>query len=551
MKNRHQNKGNLLFALFIILIFSSCSQESEESADLVIVNAKIHTVDLSNSEVEAIAIRDGKILALGTSEEIQPYINTTTTVIEAEGKLVLPGFIDSHMHAFWGGQRLIEINLRNVESIEDLQQQLSDWIEEKQIPVGEPVWGIGPFPNPGLFGGIGWPTKDILDEVSPKHPVVFSRGGGHALWVNSQALSKAGITKDTPVPEGGELLIDEASGEPTGILKEAAQNLITDIIEHNIDQKAVFEKTMAQAAEFGLTGITPITTDLAGLEAIKSLHQEGKLTTRVNVGFSTDQLDTLISLGLKTGDGDDMVRIGPLKIFMDGSLGALSAFMYEEFTDNPGNSGLAQYTEKGINTLVEKAHNNNFQVAIHAIGDKGVTWVLNAIEGAQKIQGDKGLRHRVEHNTVNIDEDTKRFKELSVIASMQPHITGSQAYRERRLGEERAYHVDMWRSLLNNEAMISWGTDWPVSSLNPMDVLDDVVTRIPEQRLTMEESIKNYTFGSAFAAHDEKIRGSLEVGKLADIVILSKDLFTISPEEIATTEVLYTILGGKVVYQRQ
>lgn len=551
MKTQYQTQSRFLIALLIMLVISSCSQESKDTADLVIINSKIHTVDEANRQFEAIAVRDGKIIAVGTTEEIQSYTGSATTLINAEGNLVLPGFIDSHMHAFWGGQRLIEINLRNVESVEELQQRLSNWINEKQIPEGEPVWGIGPFPNPNLFGGVGWPTKEILDEVSPMHPVILSRGGGHALWVNSLALSKAGITKDTAVPEGGEVVIDERSGELTGILKEAAQNLITDNIEHKIDQKAVFEKAMANAIEFGLTGITPITTDLAGLEAIRALQQEGKLTTRVNVGFSTNQLDTLISLGMKTGDGDDMVRIGPLKIFMDGSLGALSAFMYEEFTDNPGNIGLAQYTEEGINTLVEKAHNNNFQVAIHAIGDKGVTWVLNAIERAQKNFGDKGLRHRVEHNTVNIDEDTNRFNELSVIASMQPHITGSQAYRERRLGTERANHVDMWRSLLNNEAMIAWGTDWPVSSLNPMDVLDDVVTRFPEQRLTMQESIRNYTFGSAFAAHDEDNRGSLEVGKLADIVILSRDIFTIPPEEIAATEVLYTILGGKVVYQRQ
>jgi predicted amidohydrolase YtcJ len=253
--------------------------------------------------------------------------------------------------------------------------------------------------------------------------------------------------------------------------------------------------------------------------------------------------------GIKRGQGDDMVRVGLLKAYLDGTIGVRSALMFEDFTEEPGNKGLAQYEKEEFFSMVEKAHSYGYQIGIHAIGDMAVNWVLNAVEEAQKKHGKKGLRHRVEHNTVNIISDTKRFQELGIVASMQPNITGGQPYRERRLGKERARRVDMWRTLLENGAVLAWGTDWPVSPLNPMLNLHQLVTRYPEQRLTMEEAIKYYTYGSAYASFEENIKGSLEVGKLADMVVLSRDLFTIKPAKIITTSVLCTILGGKIVYR--
>lgn len=538
----------IAFILFTVL--SSCTTTPQ--ADLIVTNAKIYTVDEANPMAEAIAVRDGKIVALGTSAEIEKLKGDQTEIIDAEGKLVLPGFVDSHTHAFWGGQRLTEINLNGSETIEELQSKLSNWIKEKQIPPATPIWGVGPFPSAELFGGVGWPTKEILDEVSPENPVVLSRGGGHAYWLNSLALRQSGIIKGTPQREGGEIVFDEKTGEPTGILKETAQDIATDAIPHPIDMEAIFEMAQQHANALGLTSITimPLTTGQDGLSALQKMKAKDKLTIRTYLGHAPIQLDSLIAAGAKTSDGDDMIQTGPIKIFMDGSLGALSAFMYEPFADNPGNSGIGRYEKGDLNALVQKAHDNNFQVAIHGIGDKAVTWALDAIEEAQKNSGNKNLRHRIEHNTVNILPDTKRFGELGVIASMQPHITGNQEYRERRLGKERGHRVDMWKTLLENNAMLAWSTDWPVSSLNPIDIIYDIVTRYEEQRLPMEDAIKYYTYGSSYASHSEKTKGTLEIGKLGDMVILSQDLLTVPVEDIKKTEVLYTIVGGKVVYKK-
>lgn len=538
----------IAFILFTVL--SSCTTIPQ--ADLIVTNAKIYTVDEANPMAEAIAVRDGKIVALGTSAEIEKLKGDQTEIIDAEGKLVLPGFVDSHTHAFWGGQRLTEINLNGSETIEELQSKLSNWIKEKQIPPATPIWGVGPFPSAELFGGVGWPTKEILDEVSPENPVVLSRGGGHAYWLNSLALRQSGIIKGTPQREGGEIVFDEKTGEPTGILKETAQDIATDAIPHPIDMEAIFEMAQQHANALGLTSITimPLTTGQDGLSALQKMKAKDKLTIRTYLGHAPIQLDSLIAAGAKTSDGDDMIQTGPIKIFMDGSLGALSAFMYEPFADNPGNSGIGRYEKGDLNALVQKAHDNNFQVAIHGIGDKAVTWALDAIEEAQKNSGNKNLRHRIEHNTVNILPDTKRFGELGVVASMQPHITGNQEYRERRLGKERGHRVDMWKTLLENNAMLAWSTDWPVSSLNPIDIIYDIVTRYEEQRLPMEDAIKYYTYGSSYASHSEKTKGTLEIGKLGDMVILSQDLLTVPVEDIKKTEVLYTIVGGKVVYKK-
>jgi predicted amidohydrolase YtcJ len=238
-------------------------------------------------------------------------------------------------------------------------------------------------------------------------------------------------------------------------------------------------------------------------------------------------------------------------MFIDGTIGVRSALMFEPFAEEPGNTGLAQYEENEFYALVEKAHKNGYQVGMHAIGDRAVHWVLNAFERAQNKHGKKGLRHRIEHCTVVTFQDTERFGKLGVIASMQPNITGSEIYRRVRLGKERARRVDMWRTLLNNGAVLAWGTDWPVSPLNPMENLYQLVTRYyKEERLTIAEAVKYYTYGSAYASHEEDIKGTLEKGKLADLVVLSRDLFAIPPSEILRTEVLYTILGGKIVYQK-
>jgi predicted amidohydrolase YtcJ len=534
----------LMSLVFVGLLFGHV--EDQEKADLVVLNGRIFTISEENPEVQAVAVKEGKIIALGTTKKIKEYVGPSTKVLDVRRKLVLPGFIDAHCHFSSGGRSLSMLDLSSATSVTYIQEKIAERI--KETPKGKLVSGYVSFPNPILYGELGWPTKEILDKVSPDNPVVMRRRGGHAVWVNSVVLEMSNITQDSEAPEGGEIVFDPKTGEPTGILKEAAASLMK--VHGEVNPKEDIERALKHVAKLGLTGIH---TDsyLKEIDIYKELRDEGKLTLRVYGWLPISHLDEYIEKGIKQGQGDEMVKVGFLKCYIDGTIGVRSALMFEPFTEEPGNTGLAQMEEEEFYALVEKAHKNGYQVGVHAIGDKAVHWVLNAVERAQDKHGKKGLRHRVEHNTVNILPDTKRFRELGVIASMQPTITGGEMYKRQRLGVERARRVDMVRTLLTNGAVLCWGTDWPVSPINPMYNLNELVNRLyPEQKLTMAEAIKYYTLGPAYASFEEDIKGSLEVGKLADMVVLSKDLLRPNPKDIPKTEVLYTIVGGKVVFDR-
>ncbi|MEE9502581.1 MAG: amidohydrolase, partial [Candidatus Aminicenantaceae bacterium] len=450
----------ILFSLvFIGLLFGHV--EDQEKADLVVTNGKIFTISEENPEVQAVAVKDGKIIALGTTKKIKGYIGPSTKVLDVRRKLVLPGFIDAHCHFSSGGRSLSMLDLSSATSVAYIQEKIAERI--KETPKGKLVSGYVSFPNPTLYGELGWPTKEILDKFSPDNPVVMRRRGGHAVWVNSVVLEMSNITKDSEAPEGGEIVFDPKTGEPTGILKEAAASLIK--VHGEVNPKEDIEKALKHAAKLGLTGIHT-GSYLIEIDIFKELRDEGKLTLRVYGWLPISQLDEYIEKGIKQGQGDEMVKVGFLKCYIDGTIGVRSALMFEPFTEEPGNTGLAQMEEEEFYALVEKAHKNGYQVGVHAIGDKAVHWVLNAVEQAQDKHGKKGLRHRVEHNTVNILPDTKRFRELGVIASMQPTITGGEMYKRQRLGIERARRVDMVRTLHTNGTVLCWGTDWPVSPIN-------------------------------------------------------------------------------------
>ena len=534
-----------LFLIFLFGGFLAGQACVSEEADLVLKNGKIFTVTDEDPFVQAVAVKGGKIVAVGPNEAVRKYIGGSTKVLDVGGNLVTPGFIDAHCHFSSGGHSLSMLDVGNAGSLDAIQKQIAGKIAE--LPEGAAVFGFASFPDPGLFGELGWPTKEILDEVSPNNPVVMRRRGGHAVWINSVAIEKSRITKNSQVPEGGEIVLDPKTGQPTGILKEAAQSLVKVWDRPNPEEDIA--QALIHAAELGLTGIHTA-SHLKEIEIYEKLKEQGKLTLRVNAWLPIGGLDEYIQKGIRQGQGDEMLRIGFLKIFIDGTIGVRSALMFEPFAEDPGNTGLAQYGEEEFYALVEKAHINGYQVGVHAIGDKGIHWVLNAIDRAQQKHGKKGLRHRIEHNTVTTFEDAERYGKLGVVASMQPNITGSELYRRVRLGIERARRVDMWRTLLDNGAVLAWGTDWQVSPLNPMFNLQQLVTRYyEEERLNMAEAIEYYTFGPAYASFEEDIKGTLEVGKLGDMVILSQDLFSIDPKDITKTKVLYTILGGEIVYK--
>ncbi|UCC39219.1 MAG: amidohydrolase [Candidatus Aminicenantes bacterium] len=551
-----------VLGLYVLLVFCSFSLQckKQEKADMALLNGKVFTEVSGNVFVEAAAIKDGKILSLGTTNEIKEFIDSSTHILDMEGKLVLPGFIDAHCHFASGGRSLTTLTFRGVNSVEKIQKMVATKV--KELPEGAPIFG-SQFDHT-LFPGGKWPTKEDLDKVSLDNPVVIRRVDGHSVWINGLALRQSGITRRTKDPFGGEIIRNPTTSEPTGILKEAATRMVKvkgPRIQSTLEQD--IERAMNHAVQLGLTGVHT-SSSLEEIEIYKKLDEEGRLTLRIYAWLPIKKIDEYIEKGIKRGQGNDMVKVGFLKVYIDGTISSATALMFEPFSDEPSKSGLAQYEEEEFYALVEKAHRNGYQVGIHAIGDKGIHWALNAIEQAQRKHGKKGLRHRIEHSSIIHPQDIKRFHELGVIASMQPtHCTTDLSYCERRFGRERSERVYIWKTLLENRAVLAFGTDWAVEPLDPMRGLYSCVTRksiefdypeegwFAEQRLSIAEAIRYYTLGSAYASFEEDIKGSLREGTLADMVVLSKDLFTAETKEILTVQVLYTILGGKIVYQRQ
>ena len=539
---------------FLGLLLPGCGPK--ETADLVLSNGKVYAVTGSESYFEAVAIKSGKITDLGPSRIIKKRIGPATRVIDLAGKLVLPGFIDAHCHFAAGGRSLAGLTLREAKSVEAVQALVAAKVRE--LPEGAPVFG-SEFDHT-LFPGAEWPSKVDLDEVSPHNPVVLERVDGHSLWVNSLALRLSGISAETPDPFGGEISRVPGGSEPTGILKEAAMRLVKiEPPESNVEED--IQRALSLAARLGLTGIHTSAT-LEELQAYRKLEKTGRLTLRVYAWLPIQQIDDFLRRGIKTGDGDNLVRVGFLKVFVDGTVSSSTALLFEPFSDEPEKRGEAQYSEEEFNGLVEKAHRSGFQVGVHAIGDKGIHWALNAFEKAQEKYGRNGARHRIEHCSLLHPDDVKRFAELGVIASMQPtHCTTDLLYCEQRFGKERSRGAYVWKTLADQGAHLAFGTDWPVEPLDPMRGLYAAVTRqnidsgnppggwFPEQRLSIREAIKYYTYGSAYAAFEEGLKGSLRVGSFADLVVLSDNILEVEAPRILTTKVLYTIMGGKVVFQ--
>jgi predicted amidohydrolase YtcJ len=542
------------FLVIWALTFLQC--RPKESADLVLVNGKVWPLVGSGSYFEAIAVKAGKVSALGPNKSVRKHIAPSTQVIDLGGKLALPGFIDAHCHFASGGNSLSGLTLREAKSVEAVQRLIAARI--KELPAGAPVFGSA-F-DQTLFPGAAWPTKEDLDEASPRNPVILERVDGHSLWVNSLALRISGISSKTPDPFGGEIVKDPGTGEPTGILKEAATRLIkTRPPEPN--PEGDIETALGLAARLGLTGVHTSST-LKELEVYRKLAQAGRLTLRVYAWLPIQEIDNLLRSNVQSGQGDELVRVGFLKIFVDGTVSSSTALLFEPFSDEPGKRGEAQYPEEEFYNLVEKAHRNGYQVGVHAIGDRGIHWALNAFEKAQRRFGKNGARHRIEHCSLIHPDDVRSFAELGVIASMQPtHCTTDLVYCERRFGLERCRGAYIWKTLADEGASLAFGTDWPVEPLDPMRGLYSAVSRqkidsgdppggwFPGQRLSIRDAVRYYTYGPAYASFEEGIKGSLEVGKLADLVVLSDNILEIEPPRILATRVLYTIVGGKVVFQ--
>lgn len=557
-------KAILIFTVISTMLMHSCGQK--ETADLVIINGKIFTNDSLNPFVQAIASKGEFITATGTTGDVSRLIGKETQVIDAGGRLVLPGFNDAHVH--FGPLDPDYIELRYTTDPSVITEKVKAQVQKSQP--GQLIRG-GHWEHE-MFKGRNWPSKALIDNVSPDNPVILSRADGHSVLVNSFVLKASGITKNTVTPYGGEIQKDPVTGEPTGIIKENAMDLIrTGETKVQLTGAETKEKTrqgyylaLKEARELGVTSIQ--VPGYGDFDAYDTIMAHGELTSRIDIGGSIpangETMKKYSELKLKYPSGGNWIRFGYLKAFIDGTIGSGTALMFEPFADNPETSGLSMMPYETFEKMVVEADKDGFQIGVHAIGDKGNNWVLNAYEKAQQVNGKRDSRHRDEHTQTLIQSDIPRFAQLGVIASMQPtHCISDKKFCEKRIGIKRAVGAYVWNSLRKAGARIAFGTDYQVEPLNPMEGLYAAVTRKdrlgeegdgwnPQEKISMEQAIYYYTIGASYSQFMEERKGILKKGYLADIVITDKDLFTIPENEIMKTKIDYTIVGGKVVYKK-
>jgi predicted amidohydrolase YtcJ len=521
-----------------------------QCADLVILNANVVTLNAGKPRAEALAIRDCRIVAVGSEAEIRKYIGSETKVLDVNGKTVVPGFVDCHVHMTGFGQHLQTLDLRNVGSIEEMKGKIREYVERHP----EKIWILGGRWDHERFSEKRLPTRWDLDEAVRDKPVFIIRVCGHIGVANTKALELARIGRETVV-KGGAIDKDAASGEPNGVLRENALNLVWRVVPK--PSLAELEEACLQACrkavENGLTGVHWIVDSADEIRAIQKLYSEGKLPLRIYLGIPVKLLDELVGLGLVTGFGNDMVRLGFVKILADGSLGARTAALKQPYTDKPETSGMLIYSQRKLNRLVLKAHRAGWQLAVHAIGDRAIESVLKAFSKALKRFPREGHRHRVEHCSVLNPRLIRRMKRLGLIASVQPHFIVSDFWVVDRVGTERARWVYPFKTLLKSGVVVASGSDCPVEPISPILGVWAAVARksFVEESLTVEEALKTYTLNAAYASFSEKETGTIEPGKRADLTMLSEDIFKVPPNKIRDVRVEMTIVGGKVVYERK
>jgi len=551
------------FAVAMILVFSSASAYAQQPsfADLVIVHGHVWTVDPRNSRAEAVAIHDGHIVAVGSDAEIAKWVGPATKRIDAQGKSVLPGFIDAHVHFSSGGGEISGVHLRDANTPQEFARRIGE--QAKKLAKGE--WMLGGTWDHELWGGTPLPSHDWVDALTPDTPVFVSRYDGHMAMANALALRLAGVTRETEDPPGG-TIVRGKDGNPTGLLKDAAMNLVYRIIPPPSEEQLLrmVRAAMEEARRFGVTSIHDISST-EDVRAYQTLADRGELTLRIYSITPLPQWQAPATAGIRAGFGNDWIHLGALKGFADGSLGSTTALFEKPYDDAPETSGLPNemmLPEGNMLKMALGADKAGLQLAVHAIGDKANRILLDIYGEVEKQNGARSDRRwRIEHAQHLRPEDFARFAQLGVIASVQPyHAIDDGRWAERRIGHERAKTTYAFRTLLDHGVRLAFGSDWTVAPLNPMVGLYAAVTRatldgknpggwFPEQRLTLEEALQAYTMGSAFAEFREREKGSLTPGKLADLVVLDGDLFAMAQEKIKDAAVRYTIVGGRVVYE--
>ena len=531
------------------------------AAELILINASVHTMDPAQPLAEAVAILGNRIAAVGSTAEIRQLAGAKTRVVDAGKRVVLPGFNDSHVHFLSGGFQISNVDLRDAKSPQEFAERIHRFAQT--IPKGQ--WILGGEWDHERWPGAPLPTKELVDAATTNNPVFVSRLDGHMALANSLALKMAGVTKDSKEVDAGKIVRDPKTGEPTGLLKDAAMYYVDKIIPDNTfeEKLAAGRAATDQAARLGVTSVQDMSTG-ADVGVYQTLLDRGELKTRIYGMSPLSRWERTAHAGIRAHFGSDMLRIGGMKAFSDGSLGSSTALFFEPYSDEPGTRGLPgadMFPEGILLKRVLAADQAGLQVMIHAIGDRANEAVLTVFKQVTEKNGPRDRRFRIEHAQHLRASEIPRFGSEQVIASMQPyHCIDDGRWCEPRIGAERCLGTYAFRSLLNSGAVLAFGSDWTVAPLNPMTGIYAAVTRrtlddknpggwYPKQKLTVEETVHAYTVGSAFAEFTEKVKGTLTPGKLADLVMLDQDIFKIDPEEILNTQVQLTVMDGRVVYE--
>ena len=550
-----------IFGLALVLMNLSVHADKPAFvADTIIINAVVHTMDKAQPTAEAVAIYANRIVAVGSSKDIKKLAGPNTRTIDAKKQLLLPGFNDAHTHFMSGGFQLSSVDLRDASSPQEFAARIKAFAQKVQkdrwVTGGD--WDHERWPDAKL------PTKELIDSFTPDTPVFVNRLDGHMALANSLALRLAGVTRQTLDPPGG-VIVRDKSGEPTGVLKDAAQSFVWKVIPpSSFEEKLEAARAATNyAAKLGVTSVQDMSAG-PDVGVYQALLDRGELKTRIYAVAPLPQWERLARTGVRAHFGSEMLRVGGLKGFADGSLGSTTALFYEPYRDEPSTSGIAgdeMYPEGAMLDRVREADRAGLQVLIHAIGDRANDLILSMYEQVERENGNRDRRFRIEHAQHLRPQDIPRFARDGVIASMQPyHAIDDGRWAEKRIGKERAKTTYAFRSLLDSGATLAFGTDWTVAPLNPLLTVYAAVTRrtidgknskgwVPEQKISVEETVRAYTAGSAFAEFQENVKGSITPGKLADLVLLSRDVFKIDPKEIENVKVVLTMVDGRVVYE--
>ncbi len=520
-------------------------------ADLALMDGNVLTMNPSKPHAEAVAVKNDRIVQVGTNEEISPWIGKDTKLINLEGRTVVPGFIDTHIHVADFGKFLAWVDLKDVTSIEEMKKKIRK--RAQKIPKGR--WIIGHGWDQNSFSEKRYPNFRDLDAVSPYNPIILYHQCGRVCAVNSKALELAGVTRETRSPSGGTIEKDAETGVPTGILRENATDLVWKIIPEPSEEEIMEAASLAceKIVEAGVTSVHWIVTSSTEIPVIQKLCAEKKLPLRVYIIAPTNILDQIGGSGSPDGSEDNMDGKWGVNIFADGFLSARTAALNEPYSDGNATKGQLMYSQKELNALVAKAHKANFGLVIHAMGDLAIDMTLTAIEKALMEVPRNNHRYRIEHASVLNKELIQRIKKLGLMVSVQPKVVSSEFSvwsAVDRLGPERARWLYPLKTLIKEGIRVTGGSDCPMEPLSPLLGIQAAVARrfFPEERVTVDEALRMYTVNAAYASFEENLKGSIEEGKLADLTIISGDPRTTSPSKIGEITVKMTIVGGKVVY---